>query len=130
MSYIPVEKKVCPNCFRAVGFTMYERWHGDNCKKAKTAPPEQSPGINKYVELHEKYVDLVGQYHNVHITFMNKPSMWTSRELVTIMMLMGKIVKEIKINNLLMRQQMQIDIKERKKAGIGYKEANKFRKPK
>lgn len=130
MSYIIVEKKTCPNCLKAVGLQTYNRFHGDHCKKPKTEPTSQSPGINKYAELHEKYMELMGTYHNLHIAFMNKPSMWTSRELVTVMLLIGKAVKEIKINNLAMRQQMQIEIKERKKAGAGYKEANKFRKPK
>jgi hypothetical protein len=70
--------------------------------------------INKYVELHEKFIDLLAKYHNNHILFISKPNVYNSRDLVKNMMQISRIVKEIKKNNLVMRKAMQEQVKARK----------------
>ena len=70
--------------------------------------------INKYIELHEKFLDLLAKYHNYHIVFMNRPSMYSSKDLVTTMMQISRVVRDIKKNNLAMRKDMQQKIKARK----------------
>ena len=71
--------------------------------------------INKYVELHEKFMDLLANYHNAHVVFINKPNFWNTREFLGIMISMSKIVKEIRKNNIAMRKEMQSAIAARKK---------------
>ena len=84
--------------------------------------------INKYTELHEKLLDLMGRYHNLHIKFVNKPSIWSSKDIVRLMMEMGRLVREIKKNNLVMRKGMQEEVKIKKKGIAIKKEAKKIRK--
>lgn len=86
--------------------------------------------INKYTELHEKLLDLMGRYHNLHIKFVNKPSIWSSKDLVSIMMEMGRLVRDIKKNNLVMRKGMKEEVIVKKKSIAIKKEAKKLRKQK
>ena len=70
--------------------------------------------INKYVELHEKFMDLLAKYHNDHVVFINKPNFWNTRDFLGIMMSMSKLIKEIRKNNIAMRKEMQAAIKAKK----------------
>ena len=70
--------------------------------------------INKYIELHERFMELLVTYHNNHTYFMNKPSVWTSRDLVRTMLEISRVVKEIKRNNVVMRKAMQQEINKKK----------------
>jgi hypothetical protein len=70
--------------------------------------------INKYVELHEKFMDLLAKYHNAHVVFINKPNFWNTRDFLGIMMSMSKLIKEIRKNNIAMRKEMQAAIKAKK----------------
>lgn len=71
--------------------------------------------INKYIELHERFMELLVQYHNNHTYFMNKPSVWTSRDLVRTMMEISRVVKDIKRNNVEMRKIMRQQVRDKKK---------------
>lgn len=84
--------------------------------------------INKYVELHEKMMSLMGRYHNQHIYFMNHPTQWTFRNMVKIMLDMGKLVKEMKKNNLELRDEMKEEVAAKKKLIAAKKEAKRLRK--
>lgn len=81
--------------------------------------------INKYKELHAQFLDLVIDYHNTHVKFLAKPNKWTSRNLVRVMMKIGKLVKEIKKNNLEMREELialkraELAVKKEKKTHKG-----------
>ena len=84
--------------------------------------------INKYVELHEKLLNLLFEYHNFHIRFMERPTAHTQLDLVKTMMKLGKLVREIKKNNLAVRKEMDAKVKEKKKLIAAKKEAKKLRK--
>lgn len=84
--------------------------------------------INKYIELHERLMDLICRYHNMHIRFLNRPTIHTEKDLVKIMMELGKLVREIKKNNLEMRKQMQQQVYEKKKIIAAKKEEKRLRK--
>lgn len=71
--------------------------------------------INKYTELHERFMELLVQYHNNHIYFMNRPSVWTSRDMVRTMLEISRVVKAIKQNNVVMRKAMRQQIRDKKK---------------
>lgn len=71
--------------------------------------------INKYVELHEKLLNLLFEYHNYHIRFMERPTAFTQLDLTKTMMKLGKLVREIKKNNVELRREMEAKVKEKKK---------------
>jgi len=84
--------------------------------------------INKYVELHEKLLNLLFEYHNYHIRFMEKPTMYTQMDIIKTIMKLGKLVREIKKNNVELRKEMSIKVKEKNKLAALKKEAKKLRK--
>jgi phage host-nuclease inhibitor protein Gam len=84
--------------------------------------------INKYVELHEKLLNLLFEYHNYHIRFMEKPTMYTQQDVIKTIMKLGKLVREIKKNNVELRKEMSIKVKEKNKLAALKKEAKKLRK--
>ena len=84
--------------------------------------------INKYVELHEKLLNLLFDYHNYHIRFMEKPTMYTQMDIIKTIMKLGKLVREIKKNNVELRKEMSIKVKEKNKLAALKKEAKKLRK--
>lgn len=130
---IKVEKFTCPYCKVNATKVRFEKYHGANCKLIKKSKitsnaPRSTLDINKYIELHEKMMSLIGQYHNQHIYFMNHPTQWTFRNMVTIIMDMGKLVKEMKKNNLDIRTEMKEEVASKKKLIAAKKEAKKLRK--
>jgi len=84
--------------------------------------------INKYVELHEKLLNLLFEYHNYHIRFMEKPTAFTQIDLTKTMMKMSKLIREIRKNNIELRKEMENKVKEKKKEAAVKKEAKKLRK--
>ena len=84
--------------------------------------------INKYVELHDKLVNLLVEYHNYHIRFMEKPTMYTQMDIVKTIMKLGKLVREIKKNNVEFRKEMDVKVKEKKKEVAAKQAAKKLRK--
>jgi hypothetical protein len=74
--------------------------------------------INKYTELHERFLELIAEYHNAHVVFINKPNLWNTRDFLGIMMSMSKLVKEIRKNNIAMRKEMHAEIKAKKAAKL------------
>ena len=84
--------------------------------------------INKYVELHEKLLNLLFEYHNYHIRFMEKPTMFTQQDVIKTIMKLGKLIREIKKNNVELRREMGINVQEKKKLTAAHKEAKKLRK--
>lgn len=71
--------------------------------------------INKYIELHEKFIDLIVKYHNEHTYFINRPSPWTARNLIPVVHEMSRVIKEMKKNNVKMRKDMYEEVKAKKK---------------
>lgn len=84
--------------------------------------------INKYVELHEKLVNLLVEYHNFHIRFIERPTAYTQMDIIKTVMKLGKLVREIKKNNVALRREMGVIVKEKKKQTAAQKEAKKLRK--
>ena len=84
--------------------------------------------INKYVELHEKLLNLLFEYHNFHIRFMEKPTGYTQLDLTKTMMKLSKLIREIRKNNIEIRKEMNIKVKEKNKLAALKKEAKKLRK--
>lgn len=84
--------------------------------------------INKYAELHEKFLNLLFDYHNYHIRFMEKPTAFTQLDLTKTMMKLSKLIREIKKNNVDLRKEMEVNVKEKKKEAAVKKEAKKLRK--
>jgi hypothetical protein len=84
--------------------------------------------INKYIELHEQLMNLICRYHNMHIRFLNRPTVHTERDLITLTMELGKLVREIKKNNLEMRKKMQQQVYEKKRLIAAKKEEKRLRK--
>ena len=84
--------------------------------------------INKYVELHEKLLKLLFDYHNYHIRFMERPTAYTQMDLIKTLMQLGKLIREIKKNNQSIRKEMAVKVKEKKKLIAAKKEAKQLRK--
>lgn len=84
--------------------------------------------INKYIELHEKLMQALGEYYNLHIRFTKRPSSWTQTDLIRATMQIGRVVKEIKKNNLAIRKQFAEDNKKKKAAIAAKKEEKRLRK--
>ena len=84
--------------------------------------------INKYVELHEKLLNLLFEYHNFHIRFMEKPTAYTQLDITKTMMKLSKLIREIRKNNIEIRKEMDVKVKEKKKEAAVKKEAKKLRK--
>ena len=84
--------------------------------------------INKYVELHEKLMKLMFEYHNFHIRFVERPTMYTQMDIIKTIMKLGRLVREIKKNNVEIRKDMNIVVKEKKRLIALKKEAKKIRK--
>lgn len=60
--------------------------------------------INKYNELHAKFLDLINEYHNHHIRLLNSPSQRNVMIMITTVMKISKLIKEIKKNNVALRK--------------------------
>jgi len=84
--------------------------------------------INKYVELHEKLLKLLFDYHNYHIRFLERPTAYTQMDLIKTLMQLGKLIREIKKNNQSIRKEMAVKVKEKKKLIAAKKEAKQLRK--
>jgi len=84
--------------------------------------------INKYVELHNTLLELVFEYHNAHTKFMEKSTMYNQMDVIKTIMKLGKLIREIKKNNVALRKEMGIKVKEKNKAQAAIKAAKKLRK--
>ena len=122
------EKFICPHCKVTATKGRFERWHGDNCsvfvRGTRSKTPEYAFDINKYTELHEDFIKAVGVYYNNHIAFMNRPSLWMSKNLVWSMNEIPRTIKAIKKNNIEVRLHLKEQTKKRK-AVIAEKKLNK-----
>jgi cell shape-determining protein MreC len=59
---------------------------------------------------------------------MEKPTMYTQMDIIKTIMKLGKLVREIKKNNVELRKEMSIKVKEKNKLAALKKEAKKLRK--
>jgi phage host-nuclease inhibitor protein Gam len=59
---------------------------------------------------------------------MEKPTMYTQQDVIKTIMKLGKLVREIKKNNVELRKEMSIKVKEKNKLAALKKEAKKLRK--
>lgn len=84
--------------------------------------------INKYVELHNNLLNLLFDYHNAHIRFIERPTVFTQMAVIKIIMKIGRLVRDIKKNNVIMRKEMNVKVKEKNKAQAAIKAAKKLRK--
>ena len=84
-------------------------------KKVRSKAPGAVIDINKYTELHEELISVVGEYYNHHIAFINKPSKWVLRDIVSDLLRINRTVKKLKENNLVNKQLMAAEYAERKK---------------
>lgn len=62
--------------------------------------------INKYKELHEQFLELLVEYHNAHIKFLNRYNSYNCSHLIPITKKIGKLVKEMRKNNFELRQSL------------------------
>jgi len=114
------ETFTCLHCKKVCTKVRYEKSHGDNCSKkikvtVRSNTLMSAIDINKYVDLHEEFVSVIGEYYNHHIGFINKPSEWTSRFLVFDLMKISRLIKRMKANNLASRKQLASAYNEIKK---------------
>lgn len=84
--------------------------------------------INKYVELHEKLLNLLFDYHNYHIRFMEKPTAYTQMDLTKTLMKLSKLIREIRRNNIELRKVMDANVKKKKQEAAVKKQAKQLRK--
>lgn len=121
-------KYTCPHCKVNATKVRYDKFHGDNCRKLRSSRRPVHFDINKYTELHDRLMAELGSYYNNHIHFMNQPSKWSSRPLVSNIMELGRVIRDIKRNNYIMRKQLAEKIAEKKETIAIKKAAKKLRK--
>jgi len=56
--------------------------------------------INKYIELHMKFIDLLAEYHNNHLYFIQKPNAYTCRLVAKTTRKIKRLTREMKLNNI------------------------------
>jgi hypothetical protein len=69
--------------------------------------------INKYIELHGQFIELLAEYHNAHLRFIRKPSYYSSVNLVKSTTKLKKFIRVLRNNITETRLQLLKDKKER-----------------
>jgi hypothetical protein len=62
--------------------------------------------INKYKELHEQLLDLLVEYHNAHVRFLDRQNSYNCSHLIPITKKIGRLVKEMRKHNFELRQSL------------------------
>jgi hypothetical protein len=81
--------------------------------------------INKYIELHEKFIELLAEYHNNHIYFIRKPNTYTLRLVAKTMRELKRLTREMKVNNVELSRTL---LEEKRKSVIENKIQKEMRK--
>ena len=55
--------------------------------------------INKYIELHNEFLDILVKYHNAHMVFRERPNAHNLTPVIRATMKMSKLVREMKKHN-------------------------------
>ena len=63
--------------------------------------------INKYKELHDKFLSELVEYHNLQLTLTDKKMYHTLLDLSKIVMKMGATLKAMKLENFAVRKEIQ-----------------------
>jgi hypothetical protein len=69
--------------------------------------------INKYKELYEEFIRLVGELHNEHIRFLHKPSHGSSKRTVSVIGKIRRVSKQMKLTMQVVRADLLIKGRER-----------------
>ena len=62
--------------------------------------------INKYIELHKEFIDLLAEYHNAHLRFIRRPNYYNSESITKVMKRLKKLVAEMRRNCTITRTKM------------------------
>lgn len=70
--------------------------------------------INKYKEIHDKFIEAFVQYYDAHTKFIKRPSHYTASAVTKGTMKMQRLIREMRKNNIAMRKDLREDKRNQK----------------
>lgn len=65
--------------------------------------------INKYKDIHERFIEAFVGYYNAHNKFVKRPSTFMASSVIKQTMKMQKVLREMRKNNIVMRKELKED---------------------